>query len=112
MKKAVLCVAMLAAMVAFSLSLMAADSMTWTGWISDSKCGAAGMKAEHKGCSLSCVKRGEKYVFVNSETKQVFAIHNQDAVSESNLGMEVKLTGQVMDDKSIHVESIAAASKM
>ncbi|MGO9272159.1 MAG: hypothetical protein ACLQOO_18325 [Terriglobia bacterium] len=112
MKKVVLCVAMLAAIVVFGLSLMAADSMTWTGWISDSKCGAAGMKAEHKGCTMSCVKRGEKYVFVNSETKQVFAIHNQDAVSESNVGMEVKLTGHVMDDKSIHVESIAAAGGM
>jgi len=61
---------------------------------------------------MKCIKGGQKYVFVNSETKQVFPIHNQDAVGQSNLGMEVKLTGHVMDDKSVHVERIAAASGM
>jgi hypothetical protein len=86
------------------------DTATWTGWISDSGCGAKGMSADHKACALKCVhEKGGKFVFVNSETKQVFNIHNQDAVSDSNVGMEVQLTGHLMDGGEIHVESIAAA---
>lgn len=86
------------------------DTQTWTGWISDSGCAAKGTSAEHKDCALKCVhEKGAKFVFVNSESKQVFSIHNQDAVKDSDVGMEVKVTGHRMDDKSIHVDSIAPA---
>lgn len=86
-----------------------AKADTWTGWISDSGCGAKGANAEHKACAVKCVKGGASYVFVNSETKDVVAIHNQDAVKESDLGQEVKVTGTVGDDKSLNVESIEPA---
>ena len=87
-----------------------ADS--WTGWISDSGCGAKGAAAEHKSCAVACVtKKGAKWVFVNSATKDVIPIHNQDAVSEANVGQEVTVTGTLNDDKEIQVESIAAAAK-
>ena len=85
-----------------------ADS--WTGWISDSGCGAKGANADHKACALKCVKdKGAKYVLVNSATKDVVPIHNQDAVSEANLGQEVTVTGSLTEDKQIHVDSIAPA---
>jgi hypothetical protein len=88
-------------------------SATWTGWISDSGCGAKGMTADHKDCALKCAhEKGAKFVFVNSESKQVFDIHNQDAVKDSEVGQEVKVIGQLMKDKSIHVDSIAPASGM
>jgi hypothetical protein len=95
----------------FSLASMARpESSTWTGWISDSGCGAKGTSADHKDCALKCVhEKGAKFVFVNSETKKVFNIHNQDAVQDSNVGMEVQVTGHVMDDGEIHIESISAA---
>jgi hypothetical protein len=100
--------------VAFSIvSFAGAKSSTWTGWISDSGCGAKGMSADHKDCALKCVhEKGAKFVFVNSETKQVFDIHNQDAVKESDLGMEVKVTGHLMKDKSIHLDSITLSGGM
>jgi len=88
---------------------VSAKAESWTGWISDSGCGAKGTSAGHKACALKCVKGGGSYVFVNSATKDVVAIHNQDAVKESNVGMEVKVTGSLMDDKSLHVDSIEAA---
>lgn len=92
------------------LAISQARADSWTGWISDSGCGAKGASAAHQSCTLKCVKdKGAKYVFVNSATKDVFPIHNQDAVSEANVGMEVTVNGSVMDDKSIHVESIAPA---
>ena len=94
-------------------SLSAAAKMktqTWTGWISDSGCAAKGTTAEHKDCAIKCVKeKGAKWVFVNSETKAVFPIHNQNAVKESDLGQEVKVIGNLMKDKSIHVDSIQPA---
>jgi hypothetical protein len=86
-----------------------ADS--WTGWISDSGCGAKGTAAKHKACALKCVKGGASYVFVDSATKAVTPIHNQDAVKASDVGMEVTVTGSMTDDKQIHVESIAPAEK-
>jgi hypothetical protein len=115
MRKAVVSAA-LSATVLLAMSLAApgkTKTMTWTGWISDSGCGAKGMSTDHKDCALKCVhEKGAKFVFVNSESKQVFNIHNQDAVKGSDVGQEVKLTGSVMKDKSLHVESIAPAGGM
>jgi hypothetical protein len=83
------------------------ETPTWTGWISDSGCGAKGMSTDHKGCALKCVhEKGAKFVFVNSESKQVFNIHNQDSVQDSDVGMQVQLSGHLMEDNSIHVDSI------
>jgi hypothetical protein len=102
-----------AALIALGfLGIGQARADSWAGWISDSGCGAKGASASHKSCALKCVTdKGAKYVFVNSATKDVFPIHNQDAVSEANVGMEVTVNGSLMDDKSIHVESISPAKK-
>ncbi len=103
--------ALVCAMATF-VSTVSADekTQTWTGWISDDHCGAKGMSAEHKACAEKCVKdKNAAYVFVDTKTKTVHKIHNQDAVTDANLGAEVKVTGHVMDDGQIHVDSIAAA---
>src|ERR1700677_3943235 len=104
-------VALLAAAIGFST---AADNktMTWTGWISDAHCGAKGMSADHKACALTCVtKNGSSWVFVNTADKKVIAIHNQDAINgEKNLGKEVKVTGHLLDDGSLQVDSVASAN--
>ena len=72
--------------------------------------GVKGAKAEHKDCAMKCVKeKGASYVFVNEKSKKVMKIHNQDAVSDANLGQEVKVTGHVMEDGQVHIESIANA---
>jgi hypothetical protein len=114
MKRAVTSFVVLAALVAvLSLKTVAEDkTMTWNGWISDSSCGVKGANAAHKACAQTCMKtKGASYVFVNSE-KKVIPIHNQDAVhADTDLGQEVKVTGHLMDDGAIHVDSIAAAGK-
>jgi len=101
------------AILALAISLSAfgrADSQTWTGWISDAGCGAKGASAGHKSCALSCVHdKGGKWAFVTSADKKVIPIHNQDAVKDSDVGMEVKLTGSLMEDGAVHVDSIAPA---
>ncbi len=108
-----LAVVALVAMLLAPLSLSAAQdqpaTQTWTGWISDSGCGAKGMSADHRDCAIKCVKeKGAKWTFVNSENKAVLAIHNQDAVNpEADLGGQVKVTGHLTQDGSLHVDSIA-----
>ena len=105
----------LLAMLLVTLSLAGAQekTSTWTGWISDSGCAAKGMSADHKDCAIKCVKeKGASWVFVNSQTKAVLNIHNQDAVnSDTDLGGEVKVTGHLMDDGSLHVDKIAPKAK-
>jgi hypothetical protein len=105
---------LLAVLVAtIGLSTVAADkTMTWTGWISDSHCGAKGMSADHAACAQTCVKtKGASWVFVSSKTKKVYAINNQDAVdADAALGHAVKVTGHLESDGTLHVDKIAAAA--
>lgn len=107
--------AMLTLLLAFNLCVAAQQeqpkAQTWTGWISDSACAAKGTSAEHKACATKCVKeKGAKWVVVNSADKAVLNIHNQDAVNaEKDLGQEVKVTGHLNPDGSVHVESITPA---
>lgn len=112
MKRVVTMLGMLVALlVTVSLSsLGAAKTMTWTGWISDSHCGAKGMSAGHKACAETCVKtKGASWVFVNAKTKKVLAIKNQDSVNpDSALGHEVKLTGHLEANGSLQVDKITA----
>ncbi len=107
-------VAMLCATLGLAVQAKEGKTMTWTGWVSDSACGAKGMSADHKACASKCVaEKNASWVFVNSKTKAVLNIHNQDAVqADAALGHEVKLTGHLMDDGSIHVDKIAPASAM
>ncbi len=107
----------IAAFLVMGLSLVAAQKKaaakegTWTGWISDSSCAAKGMDAKHKDCAIKCVKeKGAKYVLVTSADKKVHEIKNQDAVSENDLGHEVKVSGHLYEDGSVHVMKIAPAS--
>jgi|SRR5712692_6330448 len=103
------------AVVLLACNLAAAPAQektqTWTGWISDSGCGAKGTNADHKACAIKCVNgKGAKWAFVNSADKKLLIIHNQDAVNpEKDLGQEVKVAGHVTEDGSLHIDSIAPA---
>ncbi|HEX4959214.1 MAG TPA: hypothetical protein VF173_00145 [Thermoanaerobaculia bacterium] len=108
-KKTALVLLTLLALSLLALPLAAAPAKgSWTGWITDSSCGAKGAKAEHKACAEKCIAKGEKLVFYNNADKKLYAIDKQDLAKE-NLGHEVKVTGEA-DGSSIKVESIAAAA--
>jgi hypothetical protein len=105
MKRATIAVT---ALMAGLLTAPLAMAGTWTGWITDSNCGADGAKAEHKECAKRChEKGGASLVFVNSEDKKIYQLDKQD-VAAPHAGDQVKLTGEADGDK-IKVESIAAA---
>ena len=85
---------------------------SWTGYISDAKCGA---KAAHEGareCTIKCAKAGEKYVFVNDADKKVYAIDDQDKVAE-HAGHHVTVKGSVEGDtlKLSSIDMAPAKSK-
>ncbi len=97
------CAGLLAGLASFA----PAATMTMTGMISDSMCGAshAKMMEMHKDakmtdrdCTLACVKAGGKYVFVSADGK-VYKIANQNLADlAKEAGMSVSLTGNVDGD--------------
>lgn len=109
-RKALLCGILVLGLAGTSF---AADK-TWTGKISDSKCGATHMKGEHgkkmsdAECTAACIKGGAQYVFVSKG--KVYKIDNQDfADLPAQAGHTVKLSGEMTGD-SIKVSKIAMAA--
>ena len=81
---------------------------SWTGYISDSNCGAKGANEKHAECAAKCVKeKGAKYVFVNDSDHKVYAIDAQDKVA-AHAGHHVTLTGSV-DGDNMKVTDVAMA---
>lgn len=81
---------------------------SWTGWITDSKCGA---KAAHEGaeaCTSKCVKEGASYVFVNDADKKVYKIDDQDKVA-AHAGHHVTVKGSV-EGATLKLSNIEMAS--
>jgi hypothetical protein len=89
------------------LSLFAVSAMAdeFTGWISDSKCGAKGTSAGHKDCAAKCIKGGAAPVFVMDN--KVLKIDDASKV-EAHIGQKVTVTGSV-DGDTLKVESVKAA---
>jgi len=100
--------AVAATLFAGTLALAAGNS--WTGWISDSQCGAKGAndKEGTAECTVKCVKEhGAKYVFVNDADKKVYVVDAQDKVA-AHAGHHVTVTGTV-DGDTLKLASIDMA---
>jgi hypothetical protein len=102
MKKLLLGVALL---FAITTTNAGNDKGKWTGYISDSKCGAEGAKADHEACAKKCIKEGATAVFVVD--KKVYAISDPKKVKEF-IGKKVVVTGEIKGDK-IEIENISKA---
>jgi hypothetical protein len=93
---------LLLAVLACSATLYAADPGTWTGYISDSHCGAAGNNDGHAACAKKCVKQGYAPVFVVGD--KVYTIKDPKLVSDY-IGDKVTITGTITGD-SIDIEKV------
>ena len=82
----------------------AAGTQTWSGYISDSMCGAKGAMPSHADCMKKCLDKGASTVIVVDDTHQVLRIANPNAVKGQE-GHRVLLTGNI-DDNGIHVLSL------
>jgi hypothetical protein len=82
---------------------------SWTGWITDSDCGAKGTSEKHADCARKCVAdKGAKYVLYNTSDKKVYNLDDQSAAAE-HVAHLVKVKG-TMDGDTIHVSSITASA--
>lgn len=85
---------------------------SWTGWVTDTGCGAKGAKAEHADCAHKCVKeKGAKYALYTADDKQVWVLSNQEEAGKM-AGQEVTVKGKADKEKmTIEVASIEPAAK-
>jgi hypothetical protein len=97
-------------------TFMSAATMTMTGAISDSMCGLshAKMTSAHPGltdhaCTLGCVRKGAKYVFVSQG--KIYEITNQNQADlAKEAGNAVTVTGD-MNGNTITVTKVAMLKK-
>ncbi len=88
--------------MAVSYSAFAKDPGTWTGYISDSHCGAKGNNDGHAACAKKCVKEGYAPVFVVGD--KVYTINDPKKVSKY-IGDKVTITGTITGE-AIEIEKI------
>ncbi|HKV91030.1 MAG TPA: hypothetical protein VJW20_00630 [Candidatus Angelobacter sp.] len=86
--------------LALTASMTLAADGTWTGWITDAKC------APKVGgdCAKKCVEKGEKMVFVDSDSKTIFQVANQDSLRD-HVGHHVTVKG-TLDNGTLTVSSV------
>ena len=103
MEKLVLVAAMVLGLSVFGW----AGSMTWTGTVSDSHCGAKHATPGDAAaqCVTGCVKGGAQYVLVSGG--KVYELDAQDKFADF-AGKSVKVTGE-LNGMEIKVESVKAA---
>lgn len=85
-----------------SLGIAGAFAASWTGYISDAKCGAKGDQAKHANCAAKCVKGGSEAVFVADG--KIYKISDQSKVTD-HAGHHVTITGKMTGD-TIDVEDV------
>jgi hypothetical protein len=92
----------------FALFSAAAFAGQWSGYISESKCGAAHQDASAKSiaCVKGCIKGGAAPVLVTDG--KVVKIANTDKVPEALYGLKVNVTGDLAGD-ALTIRSIEAA---
>jgi hypothetical protein len=83
---------------------------SWTGWVTDTGCGAKGASADHAACAAKCVKeKGAKYALYTTADKQVWVLSNQDEAAKM-AGKEVTVKGKADKEKmTIEVASMEPA---
>lgn len=113
MKKLVSRTLILAVVLGFGLGTLAsAQEGTWTGWVTDDHCGAAGAKAAHADCAAKCVKeKGAHWAVYNPTDKSVFVLSGDDAMIAKMAAKEVMIKGTMdKEKKTITVTSMEASA--
>ena len=121
MKKLVSRTLILVIVLGFGLASFAtAEDGTWTGWVTETHCGAAGAKAAHADCAAKCVKeKGAHWALYNPADKSMFVLSGDDAMVATVAGMaakEVTVKGSMDKEKKMitvsSMEASAPKSKM
>jgi hypothetical protein len=100
MKKLVSRLLVLALALGITSYMLAADEGSWSGWVTETHCGAKGAKEAHADCALKCVKeKGAKWALYNPEDKSVTVLSGDEAMLEKMAGKKVKVKGTMDKDK-------------
>ena len=109
MKKLVSRTLILAMLLGFGFAFVAtAEQGTWSGWVTETHCAAAGAKAAHKDCGTKCVKeKGAKVALYNPSDKSLYVLSGDNAKMLDMMATQVTVKG-TMDtaSKTITVASI------
>jgi hypothetical protein len=110
-KRLVICA--LAVVLAAGLALAQAKQnapSTWTGWITDTHCGAQKNYEKHADCARKCVQSGMgKWALYNPADKKVYTLEPGDKVAPL-AGKHVKVSGTVAGD-TIKLTAIEATGE-
>jgi hypothetical protein len=94
-----------AMLLAAALMVAAQNQTTWTGFITDTHCGAQKDFAKHANCARKCVGGGlAKWALYNPADKKVYTLDPGDKAAPL-VGKQVKVTGTVSGD-TIKVNTI------
>jgi hypothetical protein len=87
------------------------DTGSWTGFVTDSSCGAKGASASHADCAVKCVKeKGAKWAIYDATNKETYILAGKDDPSKF-AGKEVTVKGTLnKQSKTIEETSIEAAA--
>ena len=113
MKKLVSRTLILAVVLGFGLATLAsAEDGTWTGWVTDDHCAAAGAKAAHADCAAKCVKeKGAHWALYNTADKSMFILSGDDAMMAKMAAHECTVKGTMdKEKKTIKVASMESAA--
>lgn len=81
-----------------------AQTNNWTGFISDSDCGAKGNKADHAACAAKCIKGGASPVLVVGDK-----VYKVDSVQVAPyVGKKVTVNGK-LEGETVKIDKIQEA---
>ena len=89
--------------LSFSFGVFAAEPGTWTGYISDSHCGAKGNNDGHADCAKKCIKQGYAPVLVVGDKVYTF---KDPKKATKYAGEKVTITGNLNGDE-IDIEKVS-----
>lgn len=80
------------------------------GWVVDEWCGKDNAKADGKGCTLECHKKGAALVFYNNENGDLYRLDKQDE-AEKFVGREVGVFGTLDGEGNLAVGQFFESKK-
>jgi hypothetical protein len=112
MKKLVSRTLILVMVLGFGFAALAtAEEGTWTGWVTETHCGAAGAKASHADCAIKCVKeKGAHWALYNTTDKSTFVLSGDDAMMVKMAAKEVTIKGNM--DKATKTITVTSMEPM
>lgn len=85
------------------------DTVTVSGWVTDSSCGAKGAHAGAVECAKKCIAAGKKVVFVDDKEKKVWAVSNPE-ILKGHEGEHVDIDAHVnADTNTVDIQKVTTS---